>query len=256
MATAIRALARYGLGMKRVPTYFLPWLARPGLHCALVLSNVEARFKVGWNQGPYALDVRQYDADGRLAHRHELSLRDATDVVELPLQAAAGGYGIVTVNGDRIHSDLYVTVSDGDSYTATHGRGEWIEQYPLRGRLLQAMARGIVGLCGRTVSAFTRHQYVYVGPESRSHLLVLNLSDIPNHVRASATREDEGDRARTLVIPPLGARLLDVGDLVGGVGAELRVWRMTLTGNAWFNLYLLGAGPLDLAGPVSLMHVK
>jgi hypothetical protein len=32
--------------------------------------------------------------------------------------------------------------------------------------------------------------------------------------------------------------------------------RLRLSGNAWFNLYLVGAGPRDLDGALSLMHVK
>jgi hypothetical protein len=36
----------------------------------------------------------------------------------------------------------------------------------------------------------------------------------------------------------------------------LRVGRLRAEGNAWFNLYIVGAGALGLAGPLSLMHVK
>src|SRR5437867_705377 len=255
MAMAVRALARSLLGVTRVPTYYLPWIAHPGLECTLVLSNVEARFKVGWNQGSYPLAVAQYDADGRLVGRHELTLRNVTDVVELPLVAAASGHGLVIVSGERLYSDLYVTVSDGESYSATHGRGEWIERYPARARLAHAALGGALALAGRTVPAFTRHQYAYSGADSRSHLLVMNLSNVTNRVRVAATHERARAPARVLTIPPLGTRLLDVGALVG-TGGETRVWRLHLTGNAWFNLYLVCTGPRDLAGPVSLMHVK
>src|SRR5262245_55725986 len=132
MANGSRALARSLLGLTRVPTYYLPWLARPGLDCTLVLSNVEARFKVGWNHGPYPLAIRQHDADGAIVGRHDLALRDVTDIIELPL-GGASGYGFVTVAGEHVYSDLYVTLSDGESYTATHGRGEWIERYAPHG---------------------------------------------------------------------------------------------------------------------------
>ncbi len=255
MSAAIRALARRALGVRREPAYYLPWLARPGLDCTLVLSNVEARFKVGWNQGPYPVAVCQYDREGAVVDRHDLTLRDTADVVELPLAPAPGGYGIVTVSAERLRSDLYVTISDGETYTATHGRGEWIERYPLPARLAHAAAGGALAAAGRTVPAFTRHQYVYAGADSRSHLLLLNLSDVTNRIRVTAARAGARAPARLLAIPPLGARLLDVGDLVGA-GGETRVWRLALAGNAWFNLYLVGTGPRDLAGPVSLMHVK
>jgi hypothetical protein len=253
---AVRTLARALLGVTREPTYYLPWIARAGLECMLVLSNVEARFKVGWNQGSYPLVVVQHDADGVVAARHELTLRDVTDVVELPLAAAAGGYGIVTVGAERLYSDLYVTVSDGETYSATHGRGEWIERYPARARLAHAVLGGALAVRGRTVPAFTRHQYAYAGTDSRSHLLVLNLSNVTNRIRVTATREDARAPARVLTVPPLGARLLDVGTLVAAGATTTRVWRLQLSGNAWFNFYLIGTGPRDLAGPVSLMHVK
>jgi hypothetical protein len=255
MANAARALARTLLGVTRVPTYYLPWLARPGLECALVLSNVEARFKVGYNEGPYPVVVRQYDADGALAGAHDLALRDATDVVELPLEAARGGCGIVTVAGERLHSDLYVTVSDGESYSATHGRGEWIERYPAAARLVHGVLGPALAMAGRTVPAFERDQYAYAGADSRSHLLFMNLSNITNRVRVVATRESVSAGPQVLAIPPLGARLLDVTALVGA-SEETRVWRLHVTGNAWFNFYVVGAGPRDLAGPLSLMHVK
>jgi hypothetical protein len=53
----IRVLARRVLGVERVPTYFLPWLTRPGLACSVLLSNVEARFKSGHNAGPFPVVV-------------------------------------------------------------------------------------------------------------------------------------------------------------------------------------------------------
>ena len=60
----------------------------------------------------------------------------------------------------------------------------------------------------------------------------------------------------------MGSRLLDVATVVDvaslapGRPSDSAVLRLRLEGNAWFNLYLVGAGPLDLAGPLSLMHVK
>jgi hypothetical protein len=37
---------------------------------------------------------------------------------------------------------------------------------------------------------------------------------------------------------------------------ELVHKHLHLEGNAWFNLYLVGAAPRDFAGPLSLMHVN
>ena len=47
MATSLRGLAQRLLGVRRTPTYYLPWLTRPGLECVLLLNNVEARLKAG-----------------------------------------------------------------------------------------------------------------------------------------------------------------------------------------------------------------
>jgi hypothetical protein len=265
----LRKLAKRVLGVQRQPTYYLPWLTRPHLQCALVLSNVESRFKVGYNRGSFPVSVVQYDGDGAVAGRHEVTLPDAVEAVELPLPPAPGGCGFVTVRGERINSDLYVTLSDGLAYTATHGRGEFIERYALRGRLLLAMIGGLLGLAGRAVPAFVRHQYAYVGPDSCSHLLVMNLSDVTNRVRVVASRDGRVLGARLLRLPPMGSTLLDIATLgaesgrsdsdsgpAAPRGAATEVWRLRLEGAAWFNLYVVGAGARNLEGPLSLMHVK
>ena len=172
--------------MTRPRTYYLPWIIRPGLECALVLSNVEARFKPELSAGPFPVNVVQYDARGHVAHRYHVTLADSTDTVEVPLRPAAGGCGFATVSGERLHSDLYVTLSDGHDYTATHGREEFIEGYPGAVRLLVRAACAVTSVAGRTVPAFMRNQFVYLGPESRSHVLLMNLSNVPNRIRAMA----------------------------------------------------------------------
>jgi hypothetical protein len=259
---SLRKLAKRVLGVQRQPTYYLPWLTRPHLQCTLVLSNVESRFKVGYNRGTFPVSVVQYDAEGAVAERHEVTLPDAVEAVELPLAPARGGCGFATVSGERINSDLYVTLSDGLAYTATHGRGEFIERYSLPGRLLLGMIGGLLGLAGRAIPAFVRHQYAYVGPDSRSHLLVMNLSNVTNRVRVVASRHRRILGARLLRLPPMGSTLLDIGTFgsaPGGSapgGSATEVWRLRLEGAAWFNLYIVGAGARNLEGPLSLMHVK
>ena len=79
--------------MTRPRTYYLPWITRPGLECALVLSNVEARFKPEFSVGPFPVSVVQYDALGSVAHRYAVTLKDSTDTVEVPLRPAAGDCG-------------------------------------------------------------------------------------------------------------------------------------------------------------------
>ena len=72
MTRMFRSLARRLLGVVRHPTYFLPWIIRPGLECTLILSNIEARFKPGYSRGPFRASVVQYDAHGAAAHRYEV----------------------------------------------------------------------------------------------------------------------------------------------------------------------------------------
>src|SRR5438034_4584594 len=89
MTGSLRSLARRLLGVARHPTYYLPWIIRPGLECALLLSNVEARFKPEYASGPFRASVVQYDAQGAAAHVYAVSLQTSTDAVELPLKPAA-----------------------------------------------------------------------------------------------------------------------------------------------------------------------
>ena len=255
MAVSLRALARRLLGVTRTPTYYLPWLTLNGLECALILNNVEARFKPGENQGPFPATVVQYDADGSVVRECTVSVRDTADAVELSLVPTSRGYGVVTVSTEHLRSDLYVTLSDGDSYTATHGRSEFVETYPRRVRFLLVLLGRLLEPLGRTVPAFVRDQYVYAGRDGRSHLLLLNLSNVTNRIRVVVHRDTARVAAPLVALPPRGARLLDVGTLAHADEA-LTPLALRLQGNAWFNLYLVGAGPRDLAGPLSLMHVK
>jgi hypothetical protein len=256
MALGLRSLARWLLGVERTPTYYLPWLTRPGLECALLLSNVEARFKAGYNHGPFPVTVVQYDADGTAAHRYQVALADSTDAAELPLQPAPGNCGFVTVSGERIDSDLYVTLSDGSMYTATHGRGEFVERYPLPTRLVMDAVSGGLALLGRALPLFVRDQYAYLWPDSCSHLLLMNLSNVTNRIRVTAGRDGRRIAARLVRLAPMGAHVLDISSLDPGESSSQCLCRLRLEGNAWFNLYVVGAGSRGLAGPLSLMHVK
>jgi hypothetical protein len=250
----IRTLARRLLGVHRIPTYFLPWITRPGLDCSLLLHNVESRLRAGAGSGPFVLTLHQYDARGRCVAERSVTLADPLDTVEVPLPREIQGHGFVTVDVDAIRSDLYVALATPESYTATHGRHEFVERYPARARGLLAALGSLLALAGRTVPAFARDQYVYAGADSRSHLLLLNLSNVTNRIRVSLESEAIRWRARIVRIRPMGAHLLALPAPEGHAG--LRTGRLHAVGNAWFNLYVVGAGPRDLAGPLSLMHVK
>jgi hypothetical protein len=249
----LRSLARRLLGVRRVPTYYLPWLSRPGLECLVLINNIESRFTSGRDATDLAATVTQHDADGRVVGVQIVTLTDSADAREVRLLPTGAGHGFVTVAAPRIRSDLYVALVDGESYTATHGRQEFVESYPAWTRTLLAVAGGLLALAGRTVPAFRRDQYVYYGPASRSHVLLLNLSNVVNRIRVVETRAGSPPRARLLPLPPMGATLFEASASEGG---PLAVDRLRLTGNAWFNLYLVGAGPRDLDGALSLMHVK
>jgi hypothetical protein len=255
MLKALRPLARRALGVERLSTYFLPWITRPGLECVIILNNIEARFKVGGSRGPFPVSAFQYDADGAVARRYEAVLADPTDTAEVRIEPATGGCGFVTVDVSRLQTDLYVTLSDGEAYTVTHGRHEFIEHYPPVARALMAGLGALLRLVGRTIPAFVRHQYVYGGAGQRTDLLLMNLSNVTNRIRISASWNGRPLGARLVSLPPRGCRLVDVSTLTpltGPTGAR----RLRLAGNAWFNLYVVGAGPRDAAGLLSLMHVK
>src|SRR5207253_9661510 len=106
-----------------------------------------------------------------------VSVRDTADAVELPLVPTPRGYGVVTVSTEHLRSDLYVTLSDGDSYTATHGRSEFVETYPRRVRLLLVLLGRLLEPLGRTAPAFARDQYAYAARHSRPPRLLLNISN-------------------------------------------------------------------------------
>jgi hypothetical protein len=252
---SLRALARILLGVERISTYYLPWVTRPGLDCVVLVNNIEARFKPDHNRGPFLSSVAQYDADGSVVRRSEVSLASCVDTAEIRMQPTPAGCGFVTVDVSRIHSDLYVTLAYEGTYTATHGRHEFIERYPLRTRALMSVLGALLARVSRTIPAFRRDQYVYVGAESRSHLLLMNLSNVRNRVRVVATEGRRFVGSRLVSIPPMGACTLEVTGFGEGSVAPV-VRRLRLEGNAWFNLYILGAGPRDLAGALSLMHVK
>jgi hypothetical protein len=252
---SLRGLARRLLGVQRTPTYYLPWLTRPGLTCSVLVNNMKARFQTDAHRGPYEATLVQYDAAGRVCGRYTARLAAITDTAEVTLDAVPSGHGFVTVSDEQIDSDLYVTLSEGDVSSATHGRAEFLEHYPPLARAVHAVLGGALALAGRTLPAFVRDQFVYAGRESCSHLLLMNLADVPNRVRLVASHDGAPLASRLFRLPPHGARLLDVGALAGRPERTVCV-RLRLEANAWFNLYLVGAGPRDLAGPLSLMHVK
>jgi hypothetical protein len=250
MGNPLRSLARRLSGVRRVPTYYLPWITHhPELTCVLLLNNIQARFTTGYTQGPFPVVVSQYDEAGGLVRRTEAVLADNTSPVEVTLDTRPSGCGFVTVDGERVRSGHYVALVNGTTYTATHGRGEFIEYYPAWTRAAAAVVGGVLALFGRTIPVFTRGQYVHASAASRVHLLVMNLSNVTNRIRVIL----DGSKSRVVTLPPMGAHLLNIAPQGSN---DVAVRRVRLEGNAWFNLYVLGAGARDVAGPLSLMHVK
>ena len=147
------------------------------------------------------------------------------------------------------------STSRPSAYAATHGRQEFVESYPLRSQIALAVLGRALAWLGRTVPAFVRYQYAYVGAESRADLLVLNLANVTNRVRVVPLRAADDGVARLIRIPPMGSHRLDVSSLVASPPRGTRVVPLRLEGNAWFNLYLVGV-PGQRSAPLSLMHVK
>jgi hypothetical protein len=255
MLRHVRSAIRRLLGVRRDPTYYLPWLTRPGLDCVVLLNNIEARFTSGRDACGLDATVTQIDADGRIVGVQRTTLTDSTDAREAKLTPSGPGYGLVTVAAPTLRSDFYVALIDAETYTATHGRHEFIEHYPAWTRAALAAAGALLAPLGHTIPAFRRDQYVYHGATSRSHLLLFNLSNVVNRIRVVVRRDGVRVRRQLIRVPPRGARLLDVEVLAPAAG-PLAVEQLQLTGNAWFNLYLVGAGTRDLDGALSLMHVK
>ena len=171
--TGFRSLIRQLLGVERTPTYYLPWLSRPGLDCALILSNVEARFMEEHREGSFPLELVQHAASGAVVTRYAVTLPDSVTSVELPLQPGEGGCGFVTVDAALVHSDLYVTLSAGDAYAVTHGRSEFVERYPLWTRLLvdalghQGAVVIVIGIHGYLASTLSSILPPTLGPSAR-----------------------------------------------------------------------------------------
>ena len=155
MLGRLRSLARRVLGVTRESTYYLPWLTRPGLECVVLVNNIESRFTSGRSATATDLDatVTQYDAGGGVVGVYTTALSDSADAREVRLTPTAAGHGFVTVRTRRIHSDLYVALVDGESYSATHGRQEFIEHYPPWTRAALAIAGGALAVAGGTVPA-------------------------------------------------------------------------------------------------------
>src|SRR5947199_394243 len=57
-------------------------------------------------------------------------------------------------------------------------------------------------------------------------------------------------------IPPMGSHLLNVANMVPSPAQGTGVVPLRLEGNAWFNLYVVGAVHSERSAQLSLMHVK
>ena len=255
MLRRVRTWTRGLLGVQRDPTYYLPWLTRPGLDCVVLLNNIESRFTTGREGRGLDATVTQFDAEGRVASEQRTTLTDSTDAREVRLAPAGAGYGFVTVDAPG-SSPTSTWRSPTARRTPRRTAGRSSSSSIRRGRARSSRwPAALLAPLGHTVPSFARDQYVYHGADSRSHLLVLNLSNVVNRVRVVAERNGTRVGARLVRIPPRGARLVDVDSLAPAAG-PLTVDQLRLTGNAWFNLYLVGAGTRNLEGALSLMHVK
>src|SRR6266850_6181275 len=97
MLKRLRTWTRGLVGVRRDPTYYLPWLTRPGLDCLVLINNIESRFTSGRDGRGLDATVTQLDAEGQVVAIQHATLADSTDAREVPLRPAPPGYGFVTV---------------------------------------------------------------------------------------------------------------------------------------------------------------
>jgi len=161
------------------------------------------------------------------------------------------GYGFVTVSTSTSTRISNVTVADGESYTATTG-----------GPVMSRRIRFACGSCSHLLGALLaplppddpgvrRDQYAYAGPDGRSHLLLHNLSNASRTASGwspTATARAPGRgwwRCRRWAAAARRRHARARRPRADAAGAAPRGQRLV-------NLYLVGAGPRDLAGPLSL----
>ena len=256
MLRRVRTWTRGLLGVRRDPTYYLPWLTRPGLDCVVLLNNIESRFTSGREGRDLDATVTQFDSEGRggqpatrHADRQHRRARGAADPGRRRLRLRDGGRA-------RIKSDLYVALVDGESVHArrTAGRSSSSTTRPGRARCSRWPARSWrrwgtrAGLRARSVRLSRRGQPLApAGPES--------VERRQPRSRRRRARRRAGRRPAGLHPAAEARGSLDV-DSLAPAAERLIVEQLRLTGNAWFNLYLVGAGTRDLEGALSLMHVK
>lgn len=204
----LRALARRLLGVRRVPTYYVPWITRPGLSCKLYPREGD------WPNPPV-----YWHSDG------QASL----------IPGRPDDHGFATIEG--MTTDGMVALSDGNGYTATHGRGETVDEYPRRVRAVWAVAWRVLAWLGETIPAFTReHRALH-----DQQLLLLNPSNLVNLVRV-----EDGYGAALYRVPPMGSVIVPCPVFSSRTPIRLH-------GSARFNLYVMTEAA---DGAVALQHVK
>ena len=159
----------------------------PGLDCVVLLNNIESRFTSGREGRGLDAMVTQLDSEGRVsqpATRHAVRqhrrARGAAGAGRRRLWLRDGGRApdqVRPLRGARRRRDVHRDARPAVSSSST------IRPWT---RAILAVAGALLAPLGHTVPAFARDQYVYHGADSRSHLLVLNLSNVVNRVRVVA----------------------------------------------------------------------
>ena len=245
MLGRLRSLARRVLGVTRESTYYLPWLTRPGLECVVLVNNIESRFTSGRAPPPPAWTRRSPSTtpSGGVVGVYTTALTDSADAREVRADAdggrprlrdgadAAGSTPTSTWRWSTARATARRTAGRSSSSTIRRGRGR---RWRSPAALLAAAGAHRAALRARPVRLSRPGQ-----PLARAHLQPVERRQPHPRGRHPRRRARPGPGCcgcRRWVRPcSTSARW-------GRRPSRLVVERLRLTGNAWFNLYLVGAG--------------
>lgn len=257
----LKKLAKSFLKPQRKFTYYLPWLTTERVRCSLLLNNIEARFLTKTSLYPLDLRVTQYNESGKVIKIYQELLTSPTDVKELLLSSENQGKircGLVTIQGKRGWlSGIYLILSDGENCSLTHGRHEVIDHFPSWAGALIRVVSTCVGPFVKQLAAFGKDQFVYLHQQFSSHLIFLNLSTATNLLFLTLRKETKRITSRRLALPGLGSQVIHLRQFFSSAPGNLSgIFQLEIRATLRFNYYVIGAGPEEFSGSLSIQHVK
>lgn len=242
-----------------LPTYYLPWLTGKSAACKILLNNIESRF-IKDSEGKFEIEVTQRDSNGVPRKTFKQSIANALEFRELSIQPVDGhSHGLLTLRGtSNWLSGVYVTLTDGQTNSITHGRYENLDYFSSLPKLILHLILLIGGLFRISFVTFEKNQFVYFRPDACSHLLFINLSNIENFLTIRVRQNERPIGVNRIKISPLGTYLLNTEELISNfleTGFQ-GVFHLQIQGSTRFNFYIVGTGAEKLNGPISIQHVK